>query len=59
VTFLRTFWWELAQWIAIVGLVLAVAFVWTVVKFLKIGMRAMLKTSPVYRYLYNQDDDDA
>lgn len=58
-TFLTTFLWELAQWIAIVGLVLVVAFLWAAVKFLRVGMSALVKSSPLLDALSKMGDDDA
>lgn len=58
-TFLRTFVWELMQWIAIVGLVLVVAILWMFVRFLRVGMSALTKTLPLSAFLDLKRDDDA
>lgn len=57
-TFLTTFLWELAQWIAIVGLVLIVAFLWVAVRFLRVGMSALVKSSPILNALSKMEDKD-
>lgn len=54
-TFVTTFVWELMQWIAIVGLVLVVAFLYVAFKAYRIMLRAEARS--FLDFLGKRDDD--